>query len=51
MELVPLVSPIGLIVVLVGLRLLFGTIKTVLKLLVVVAILVGLYIFFYGGTL
>lgn len=49
-DLDPIASPIGLVVVVLGVRLLLGTIKTVLKLLFLGVILVGLYLFFYGGN-
>ncbi len=50
-QLDPRISPVGLLVILLGIRMLFAAVKTVVKLLVLVAILIGLYIFFYGGAI
>lgn len=50
-ELDPVASPIGVVVVLLAIRMLFGAIKTAIKLVLVVVILVGAYLFFYGGQL
>lgn len=50
-ELDPLLSPIGLVVVLLGIRMVLGAFKTAIKLLFVLVILAGAYFFFYGGNL
>ena len=46
-----IVSPIGLVVALVALFLVVKVAKTAVKLLLVVVLLLGAYLFFYGGTL
>jgi hypothetical protein len=51
MNLDPIASPIGLVVLLIGLRIVFGAFKTFVKVLFVFVILAGVYLFFYGGTL
>ena len=48
-ELDPVASPIGVVVILLGIRMLFGAIKTAIKLVLLVAILIGVYLFLYGG--
>lgn len=50
-ELDPLLSPMGLVVVLLGIRLVFGAVRTAVKLAVIGLILVGAYLFLYGGNL
>ena len=49
-DLDPIASPLGLVIVAVGVRLVIGAVKTLIKLALVVLILVGLYLFFYGGN-
>ncbi|MEE8600811.1 hypothetical protein [Euzebya tangerina] len=49
-DLDPIASPVGLIVIGLGIRLVLGAVKTAIKLALVVMILVGLYLFFYGGN-
>lgn len=46
----PIASPIGLLVVLLGVRMVIGAIKTAIKLVFVAVILFGLYLFLYGGN-
>ena len=49
LELDPLLSPIGLVVVLLGIRLVLGAVKTAVKLAVIALIAFGVYLFLYGG--
>lgn len=46
----PIATPIGLVVIFLGIRLFLGAVKTAIKILIAVMILVGLYLFFYGGN-
>ena len=46
----PVVSSVGLVVILLGIRLVFGAFKTAVKLLFLLVVLIGLYLFFYGGV-
>jgi uncharacterized membrane protein len=46
----PIVSPVGLVVVLIGVRMLMSVVKTAIRLVVIGLILVGAYFFFYGGN-
>lgn len=48
-ELDPLLSPIGLVVIILGIRMVMGTVKTAIKILFLLLILAGAYMFFYGG--
>ncbi|CAN5172162.1 hypothetical protein BH23ACT9_BH23ACT9_21470 [soil metagenome] len=50
-QLDPIVSPVGLVVVLLGIRLAMSAVKTVIKLAFLGLILFGAYIFFYGGQI
>lgn len=49
LELDPLLSPVGLVVVLLGIRLVIGAVKTAVKLAVIALIALGVYLFLYGG--
>ncbi|CAN5690769.1 hypothetical protein BH24ACT15_BH24ACT15_06350 [soil metagenome] len=49
-DLDPIASPIGLLVIFLGVRMVIGAIKTAIKLAFVGVILFGLYLFFYGGN-
>ncbi|WP_370327055.1 hypothetical protein [Euzebya sp.] len=48
-ELDPVVSTIGVVVVLLGLRMVFAAAKTAIKLVFLAVILIGAYLFLYGG--
>lgn len=49
LDLDPIASPIGIVVILLGIRMLLGAFRTMIKLVFLVVILVGAYLFFYGG--
>jgi hypothetical protein len=49
LDLDPVASPIGIIAILIGLRFVLGAFKMVIKLLFLGLILIGAYLFFYGG--
>lgn len=49
-DLDPIASPIGLLVIFLGVRMVIAAIKTAIKLAFVGVILFGLYLFFYGGN-
>ncbi|HUG83701.1 MAG TPA: hypothetical protein VMM13_04005 [Euzebya sp.] len=50
-ELDPLLSSIGLVVIVVGIRMVLGTVKTAIRLLFLGGLLIGAYLFFYGGAI
>ncbi len=43
-------SPIGLLVIFLGVRIVLGAFKTAIKMLFILVILIGAYLFFYGGN-
>lgn len=45
----PVVSTIGIVVVLIGIRMVVGAVRTAIKLVFLAVILIGAYLFFYGG--
>ncbi|MGI9018637.1 MAG: hypothetical protein ACR2HR_16290 [Euzebya sp.] len=49
-DLDPIASPIGLLVIFLGIRIVMGSFKTAIKLVFVGVILIGAYLFFFGGT-
>lgn len=49
-DLDPIASPIGLLVIFLGVRMVIAAIKTAIKLAFVGVILFGLHLFFYGGN-
>lgn len=49
LELDPLLSPVGLVVVVLGIRLVLGAVRTAVRLALLAVVLVGAYLFFYGG--
>ena len=51
LDLSPIASPIGLVVIVLGMRMVLGAFKTAIKLLFLLVVAVGLYLFFYGGNL
>ncbi len=50
LDLDPIASPIGLVVIALGIRMVLGAFKTAIKLLFLLVVLVGAYLFFYGGN-
>lgn len=50
-ELDPIASPIALLVIVFAVRFLVGTVKTIIKLVLLVVIVAAAYLFFYGGNL
>jgi hypothetical protein len=50
-ELDPVASTIGLLVIALGIRMVLGAVKTAIKIVFVVVILVGASLFLYGGQL
>lgn len=51
MEFGPVASPLGLVLIAIGIWLAIKAVKTVVKVGMVVVIAIGAYLFFFGGTL
>ena len=50
-DLDPIASPVGIAVIVIGAVILIKAIKTAVKMAMLAVILIGLYVFFYGGNI